>query len=68
MRYRSAESPNHMTDPQWAIPREKFMPAYLRTYERDKRILDEKVERAIEALKRCEVCPRDCRIDRRRMN
>jgi putative pyruvate formate lyase activating enzyme len=39
-----------------------FEPAYLRLFESGK--LKERVERAVESLRACAVCPRDCRVDR----
>ncbi len=43
-------------------PREGFVPAYLETYESG--ALAEKVELALEELRSCRVCPRDCDVDR----
>ncbi len=43
-------------------PREGFVPAYAETYESG--ALAEKVELALEELRRCRVCPRDCDVDR----
>ena len=40
----------------------RFEPAYLRLYESGE--LKRRVERALEALRSCEVCPRDCGVDR----
>jgi putative pyruvate formate lyase activating enzyme len=40
----------------------KFEPAYLKLY--DSGELRERVERAVESLCACEVCPRNCRVDR----
>ncbi len=39
-----------------------FEPAYLRLYESGG--FRERVERAVESLRSCEVCPRNCRVDR----
>jgi putative pyruvate formate lyase activating enzyme len=39
-----------------------FVPAYVKTFEEG--ILQERAEQAIEALRSCRVCPRDCEIDR----
>jgi len=39
-----------------------FVPAYLRAFEEG--ILQERVEQALESLRSCRVCPRDCEIDR----
>jgi putative pyruvate formate lyase activating enzyme len=41
----------------------KFEPAYLKLYESGE--LRARVERAVESLRACEVCPRNCRVDRR---
>ncbi len=43
-------------------PRRSFVPAYLETYESG--ALQEKVEEAVEALRSCHLCPRDCAVDR----
>jgi putative pyruvate formate lyase activating enzyme len=40
----------------------EFVPAYLRAYEDGR--LRAKVEEALEALRACRLCPRDCGIDR----
>ena len=42
--------------------RESFAPAYVATYESG--ALQEKVEQALEELRSCRVCPRDCDVDR----
>ncbi|MDR7438657.1 MAG: radical SAM protein [Armatimonadota bacterium] len=57
---------------QRGIPREihgdgrfvlrEFTPAYLRTYEEGR--LREKVEEALEALRDCTLCPRNCHVNR----
>src|SRR6516164_7643762 len=39
-----------------------FAPAYLRLYESGE--LTERVNRALLALRSCEVCPRNCRVNR----
>ena len=56
--------PNYVSDPKWIIPRKDFLPAYIRTYETDRHILEQKVEQALEVLQKCEVCPRNCHINR----
>ncbi len=40
----------------------RFQPAYLRLYESG--ALRQRVERALESLRSCKVCPRNCRVDR----
>src|SRR3990172_1859481 len=40
----------------------KFEPAYLRLYESGE--LEQRVTRALELLRSCTACPRNCRVDR----
>ncbi len=48
---------------RFVLPRSGFVPAYLPTYEQGR--LGEKVDRALELLRPCRVCPRPCRdVDR----
>src|SRR5437870_8670463 len=47
---------------RFVCSRENFVPAYLRAFEEG--ILQERADEAIEALRSCRVCPRDCEIDR----
>lgn len=47
---------------RFVLKRADFSPAYLATYE--KGLLREKVDEALEALRSCTLCPRDCGIDR----
>jgi putative pyruvate formate lyase activating enzyme len=49
-------------DGQFVLRRKDFIPAYLRTYEEG--VLQRRVEQALESLRSCRVCPRDCQIDR----
>lgn len=49
-------------DGRFVIDRRRFVPAYLKTYEEGR--LRNKVEEAIERLRSCEVCPRNCRVNR----
>ena len=42
--------------------RREFVPAYIRTYEEGR--LKEKVERALDEMRVCTLCPRNCRVDR----
>jgi putative pyruvate formate lyase activating enzyme len=58
------QPPNYISDPKWVIPSKDFVPAYMRTYETDKYIIKKKVEEALQILERCEVCPRNCHINR----
>jgi putative pyruvate formate lyase activating enzyme len=52
------------THSPWIRPRKDFIPAYLQLYEKDKSIFKDRVEEALQALVSCEVCPRDCRVNR----
>lgn len=56
--------PDYISDPKWLIPRSGFVPAYIKSYEKDKHIFEKKVEKGLRALERCEVCPRDCHVNR----
>jgi len=56
--------PSSISDPKWIIPREKFIPAYLKSYEVDIHVFEEKIEKSLDVLRSCEVCPRDCHINR----
>jgi putative pyruvate formate lyase activating enzyme len=47
---------------RYVIPRNEFVPAYLKTYEEGR--LREKVAEALELLRSCHVCPRDCEVNR----
>lgn len=47
---------------QFVLPRKDFVPAYLKTFEEGR--LKEKAEEAIELLRVCQMCPRNCRINR----
>ena len=49
-------------DPRFVRPRDEFTPAYLSTWESG--LLAERVEEALEELRVCRVCPRDCDVDR----
>lgn len=42
----------------------RFKPAYLKLYEEDPGVFEERSERAREMLASCMVCPRDCRVNR----
>jgi putative pyruvate formate lyase activating enzyme len=43
-------------------PRQTFVPAYVETYESG--ALRDKVEKALDELRSCRVCPRNCDVDR----
>ena len=47
-------------DPRFVL--EDFEPVYLDTWRRG--LLPEKVEAGLEELRCCELCPRNCRVDR----
>lgn len=58
------QAPDYVTGPRWIIPEGDFVPAYLLSYENDKYIFEKKIEQAFEVLKECEVCPRNCHVNR----
>lgn len=45
---------------KWIINRSDFIPAYIKS----RNELEKKVEIALEQLKECAVCPRDCKVNR----
>ena len=47
---------------RFVVPRNEFVPAYVKTYEEGR--LREKVEEALELLRSCHVCPRYCEVNR----
>ena len=47
---------------RFVLPRKDFMPAYVKAFEGG--ILQERAAQAVESLRSCRVCPRDCEIDR----
>src|ERR1700758_4751207 len=46
----------------FVVSRNEFVSAYVKTYEEGR--LCEKVEAALELLRCCHVCPRDCKVNR----
>jgi len=50
------------TSEPYLIDRRHFEPAYLRLYESGE--LNRRVERALEKLTDCRLCPRDCGVNR----
>jgi putative pyruvate formate lyase activating enzyme len=49
-------------DGRFVVARREFVPAYLRSWEEGR--LPKKIEEALEALRSCILCPRNCRVDR----
>lgn len=49
-------------DGRFILSRKKFVPAYMKAFEEG--LLHERAEQAVESLRSCRVCPRDCEIDR----
>jgi len=47
---------------RFVLSRRDFVPAYVRAFEEG--ILHGRAQQAIEALRSCRICPRDCEIDR----
>jgi putative pyruvate formate lyase activating enzyme len=47
---------------RFILSRRDLVPAYVRAFEN--RVLQQRSEQAIESLRSCKVCPRDCEIDR----
>ncbi|MCS7214173.1 MAG: radical SAM protein [Candidatus Calescibacterium sp.] len=57
---------NFKTEPEknFVVHRKDFVPAYLKLIENGLWRLKEKVDRALESLKDCRICPRNCGVDR----
>ena len=49
-------------DGRFTLSRQDFVPTYVKAFEQG--VLQERAQQAIEALRSCRVCPRDCEIDR----
>ena len=49
-------------DGQFVLRRKDYIPAYVRAFEEG--LLQRLVEQALESLRSCRVCPRDCQIER----
>jgi putative pyruvate formate lyase activating enzyme len=47
---------------RFVLPRKDFVPAYVKAFNEE--ILQARAEEAVESLRSCRVCPRDCEIDR----
>jgi putative pyruvate formate lyase activating enzyme len=47
---------------RFVMSRKDFVPAYVKVFERG--LLQGRAEQAVESLRSCRVCPRDCEIDR----
>jgi len=47
---------------RFVVSRKHFVPAYMQLFENG--VLQQRCEDAIESLRSCKVCPRDCEIDR----
>jgi putative pyruvate formate lyase activating enzyme len=47
---------------RFALSRKNFVPAYVQAFEQG--VLQHRAKEAIESLRSCRVCPRDCEIDR----
>jgi putative pyruvate formate lyase activating enzyme len=48
-------------DGRFVMSRRRFVPAYVRAF--DEGVLQERAGQAVESLRSCRVCPRDCEID-----
>jgi putative pyruvate formate lyase activating enzyme len=59
------QAPEYIKSERWQLSkRDEFVPAYLKLYETDRSVFSERIEEGLELLKSCEVCPRDCHVDR----
>jgi putative pyruvate formate lyase activating enzyme len=60
--YRSAVPLEVHGDGRFVVPAREFVPAYLRAHEEGR--LRDRIDEAIEALRTCTLCPRNCRVNR----
>ncbi len=60
--FRDTAPPELHGSGRFVLSRKDFVPAYVRAFE--KGLLQERAEQALESLRSCRVCPRDCQIDR----
>ena len=58
------QMPRHLTEPRWKLNRANFVPAYLKLYESDRSVFKERIEEGLAVLESCDVCPRDCHVNR----
>ena len=49
-------------DGRFVLPRKVFVPAYMKAFEEG--VLQQRAAQAVESLRSCRVCPRNCEIDR----
>ena len=49
-------------DGRFQLPRKEFVPSYVRAFKEG--VLQHRAKQAVESLRSCRVCPRDCEIDR----
>lgn len=56
--------PDYLAEPKWKISRENFVPAYLKLYESDRSVFQERIEEGLTVLENCDVCPRNCYVNR----
>ncbi len=59
-----SNQPARKPEPQWHLPRNRFTPAYLKLYEKDRSVFRERIDEGLEVLADCTVCPRDCHVNR----
>jgi putative pyruvate formate lyase activating enzyme len=60
--FRDTAPPELHGSGRFVLSRKDFVPAYVRAFE--KGLLQERAGQALESLRSCRVCPRDCQIDR----
>jgi len=62
LQFRKTVPPELHGGGRFALPRKDFVPAYVRAFVEG--ILQERAKNAVELLRSCRVCPRNCHIDR----
>ncbi len=59
-----ADLPDYVGGREWILEDKELMPAYLRLYEQDAGIFQERCDKALHLLENCRVCPRNCGVNR----
>lgn len=54
----------YLNSEDWVISRSEYIPSYIKNYENDRHFFERKIEDALGVLQNCEVCPRNCHVDR----
>ncbi len=56
--------PDYVGGQDWVLPEKEFVPAYLKLYEQNPGVFEQRREKALALLASCTVCPRLCKVNR----